>query len=163
MTRRGLATTVHSAMYDLLSHLRRKGAVALLGLALSVLSLHAIIPAGYMIVPSSAQLFAVVPCPSSNALAWNLPLPPAGHKGIDHAAMGHHGPVQQEGQGPPEEPSQPKADCAFSVLSMSAMLPGSDLQDMPGVAAETREAVTLPALDLALPRRLRPPLRGPPL
>lgn len=149
-------------MFDPLSLLRKNGA-ALLGMALCVLSLNAIIPSGYMIVPSPTHVFAVVPCPSSNELARLTAAKPGHHEQVDHAAMGHHMPDQAERDGTPPDASQPDPDCAFSALSMAALLPGTVAPENSEFPVEFLDEARLPALAVSLPRYLRPPLRAPPV
>ena len=151
-----------SEMFNPLSLLRKKGA-ALLGMALCVLSLNVIIPSGYMIVPSASHVFAVVPCPSSNVLARHAASSAEHHEHVNHSAMGHHMPDQAERDGTPPDASQPDPDCAFSALSMAALLPGTVAPENSEFPVEFLDEARLPALAVSLPRYLRPPLRAPPV
>jgi hypothetical protein len=157
--------------------IRRNGAV-FLALALSVIGLKAIVPAGHMVAPTTGYFISIVPCPSTNALARafaakadraetmhqaHVDHAAMGHGAVDHAALGHQPSTSDDAQGDNPSASQPQVDCAFSSLAFAATLP-----DKPGLehsAAVAGQASTppLPALVLVRSRYLRPPLRAPPL
>lgn len=149
-------------MFDPLSFLRKKGS-ALLGMALCVLSLNAIIPSGYMIVASPNHVFAVVPCPSSNVLARYAATDADHHGQVDHAAMGHHVPDPADRDGAPHDTSQPDPNCAFSSLSMAALVPVGVAPETPKFLVESLDEATLPAPAVSFSKHLRPPARAPPV
>lgn len=144
-----------------LKHLRGKGS-PLLAFALAVLGLNAIIPTGYMIVPSATHVLAIVPCPSTNELARIVPATAEPHAAVDHMAMGHHeAGTTEAGESPPAS-AQPDLDCAFSALSLAAMLPDRVALHGSGFAVDPPDAALLPTLLVEPLRYLRPPLRAPP-
>lgn len=154
---------------SVIRHIIRCWRLALFALLCVGLGLNSLVPAGYMIAPSSSGWLTVVICPETHPLArWTAPK--TDHNMMDHAAMGHgdmshaameHGHMGHD-DGSGASGSQAN-ECAFAGVSKQ----DSSALDLYLLALAIAFALLLglsPRSPIRLPKlaNLRPPLRGPP-
>lgn len=146
-------------MTGLRANLRRNWHNALV-LLLAVLGMHALVPAGHMLSPTSDNGIAVTLCPTTHPLARALPAIASDDHGVDHAAMGHM-PQSDDGDSSPTA-TRGDSSCAFSAIGFAALDAERPVFEVPLRASAVPEFPPLPDLAVIEADRLRPPLRAPP-
>jgi len=138
-------------------------------LMLMVLFTSAIVPRGYMIAPSSTQLFDVTLCPATNPLARAALSQENNHADHQHAHSQEHalhvalGHIDADGEVDAQAADQSSGDCAFAGLAAPALPLDGQVWDFDRLTETAQISVFHEARISIWHWRLRPPLRGPPL
>jgi len=135
-------------------------------LLLAVLGMHALVPAGHMVLPDGEHGLAITLCPTTHPLARASASLEGDHGTVDHASMGHASMAMgDDAQKDTPAPNASRGDtnCAFAAMGLATLDTTGPLFDAP--MRERAPATDAPLPDLAVLRdeRLRPPLRAPPL